>query len=133
MRYIDADELLKHYIALVKIDWNNKVSPPSWSYAYESFIDYLAELPTADVVPKSEVEKLNNELMIWKQDRFNLYQRLELYEITRQKVAREIFEEIEKLIYSECFSIRADRVIEGRIIDGEMLAELKKKYTEDKE
>jgi hypothetical protein len=36
----------------------------------------------ADVVPKSEVE-------VWKQNRFNLYQKLECYEMARQKVARE--------------------------------------------
>lgn len=59
--YIEREALLKHYRALANIDWNNKVSPPSWSYAYESFIDHLEELPTADVVPKSEVEKIIEE------------------------------------------------------------------------
>lgn len=43
-------------------------------------------------------------------------------------VAREIFEEIEKMVYSKCFSMRADRDVTGLIIDGELLAELKKKY-----
>ena len=46
-------------------------------------------------------------------------------------VAREIFEEIEELIYSKCFSVRANRDVTGLIIDGEMFTELKKKYTED--
>lgn len=45
-------------------------------------------------------------------------------------VAEEIFAEIEALIYSKCFSIRADRDVTGLIIDGEQFAELKKKYTE---
>lgn len=44
---------------------------------------------TADVVPKSELE-------IWKQNRFNIFQRIECYEMTRKKVAREIFEDIEE-------------------------------------
>lgn len=43
-------------------------------------------------------------------------------------VAREIFAEIEALIYSKCFSIRADRDVTGLIIDGEHFSELKKKY-----
>lgn len=42
----------------------------------------------ADVVPKSEVD-------VWKQNRFNLYQKLECYKMASQKVARGIFEEIE--------------------------------------
>jgi hypothetical protein len=101
-------------------------------------------VPRADVVPKSEYdekvieyaildqecgkfkaenEKLKGDLVVWKQDRFNLYQRLELYEITRQKVAREIFEEIENnaFVYGVNF-----------VISKETLAELKKKYTEEK-
>jgi hypothetical protein len=47
---------------------------------------------------KAEVEKLQNGLVIWKQNRFNLFQRLECYEMARQKVASEIFAEIEKEI-----------------------------------
>ena len=43
---------------------------------------------------KAENEKLQGDLIVWKQDRFNLYQRLECYEMARQKVAREIFEEL---------------------------------------
>lgn len=44
------------------------------------------------------------------------------------EIAREIFEEIEKLTYSKCFSVRADRDVTGLIIDGEKFVELKKKY-----
>lgn len=44
------------------------------------------------------------------------------------EVAREIFAEIERLVYSKCFSMRADRDVTGLIIDGELLSELKKKY-----
>lgn len=71
----------------------------------------------ADVVPKSEVDKLKADLIVWKQDRFNLYQRLELYEITRQKVAREIFEDLQGLLIM-------------RVGVTQAIAELKKKYTE---
>jgi hypothetical protein len=50
---------------------------------YQSRAIYaIRDIATADVVPKSEVE-------VWKQNRFNLYQKLECYEMARQKVARE--------------------------------------------
>ena len=81
--------------------------------------EIMDNLPTADVVPKSEVEKLQNELVIWKQNRFNLYQKLECYEMARQKVAREIFAEIEKLH----LHITND-------FDLRRYEQLKKKYTE---
>jgi hypothetical protein len=80
--------------------------------------------PTADVAPKSEVEKLQNELVIWKQNRFNLYQKLECYEKARQKVAREIFEEIEKMLIDSTHIPDC-----ARFVDIDKLAELKKKYT----
>lgn len=46
----------------------------------------------------------------------------------QDEVAREIFAEIEKLLYRKCFLVRADRDVTGLIIDGELFAELKKKY-----
>ena len=92
--YINRDALFKHYIALANIEWNNKVSPPSWSYAYESFIDHLEELPTADVVPKSEYDRLEKLFNDMTQEAKGYLNRL--YGI-RADAAREIFEEIERL------------------------------------
>lgn len=78
-----------------------------------------------------------SEVEVWKQNRFNLYQRLELYEMARQKVASEIFAEIEdllKIVKIPCVNT------EGCItpmragywaIDPNDYAELKKKYTEN--
>jgi hypothetical protein len=128
-------------------------------------IKMIEDLPSADVVPKSEVEKLvqdgirlgqenetlkdnnehlavifeetkaeveklQNELVIWKQNRFNLFQRLECYETARQKVASEIFAEIETLL---ALNILVGDVFTGKYFDADLendLAELKKKYTE---
>lgn len=87
-RYIDADELKRLSIKFGEEQGKQRFS--------ELLCEYIDCIPTADVVPKSEIEKLNNKLIIWKQDRFNLYQRLELYEMARQKVAREIFEELKQ-------------------------------------
>ena len=89
-------------------------------------IKMIEDLPSADVVPKSEVDKLQNELVIWKQNRFNLFQRLECYEMARQKVASEIFAEIEFDIHQLMFERDETRAI---AIEG-IIAELKKKYTE---
>lgn len=85
--------------------------------------------PTADVVPKTEVEKLQKELEIWKQNRFNLFQRLGCYEMAKQKVASEIFEEIEEI--RVITSVRQDNVIVYDVRD--KYTELKKKYTEGKQ
>ena len=108
-RYIDADKI-DYRFTVVGADENAGYR----AVAFESDID---EIPTADVAPKSDVE-------IWKQNRFNLYQRLELYKITRQEVAREIFDEIER----EIDSIRGMNFAMQALDD--FLAELKKKYTE---
>lgn len=154
-RYIDADKFTERI----------KVSPAFRNIndgllLQRVVIDLLNNIPTAEDVPKSEVdilkslitykeeeaynkgyedgkadmqsevEKLQNELVIWKQNRFNLFQRLECYEMARQKVASEIFEEIQKsivhnILHNESYSFEG--VIDCITKD---LDELKKKYTE---
>lgn len=82
----------------------------------------IQNAPNADVAPKSEVESLAKEV-----DRLSqvvLYNdgvTQMLVEEAKEKVAREIFEEI----YGDCFD-------QYGYIDYEALAELKKKYTGDK-
>ena len=49
-KYYDLYELIKHYRALANIVWNKKVSPSSWSDAFEGFIEHLEGLPAADVM-----------------------------------------------------------------------------------
>jgi hypothetical protein len=49
-RYIDAERPCEYYKALANIEWNKNVAPVSWADAYNEFVDYLEELPTADVV-----------------------------------------------------------------------------------
>ena len=104
---------------------------------------HLARCQLADA--KSEVEKLQNELVIWKQNRFNLFQRLECYEMARQKVASEIFAEIEKEIdtglsvIEKILNAKGDRANGKTVLISKYdvyveakkyIAELKKKYTE---
>ena len=49
-RYIDADKLVELCDEMSRNEWNKKVSPISWADAYESFVDDIDEIPTADVV-----------------------------------------------------------------------------------
>ena len=100
-RYIDADDLK----AVINAnDWSNPVVPD----VVGIIID---RTPTADVVPKSEVDELAEEysdLIVEKDQLFDevvrLRKALDEYEETsglkqaKVEVAREIFEEIEKAI-----------------------------------
>lgn len=58
-RYIDADKLVEKYERAMKDVWNKKTRPLSWNEAYDCVITDIVDEPTADVVPKSEVERLN--------------------------------------------------------------------------
>ena len=83
MRYIDADALIEMCKRQIECEWNTIAAPGSWADAFQDFSDLVEQTPTADVVPRSEVEKL---------------------EETRADVAREIFEEI-NVTWSESYSV----------------------------
>lgn len=51
-RLIDADALTEMCQEMQRIEWNNKASPHSWAYAYESFEDDIDNAPT--IIPASE-------------------------------------------------------------------------------
>ena len=92
---------------------------------------HLARCQLADA--KSEVEKLQKELEIWKQNRFNLFQRLGCYEMAKQKIASEIFAEIDKKLNKARLDCRrvlnSEGVLYVSAIRG-IISELEKKYTE---
>ena len=116
-------------------------------YQGETHLDNIAEgfseasrvidrMPTADVVPKSEVEK-------WKEINEQLHKEMseriiEERKIERKLVAREIFEEIEMLLkvgyipYTTPDGKIATLKSKWWSIAPEDLAELKRKYTEEK-
>lgn len=50
-RYIDADAFIALYEEMAKDDWNKRAAPISWSQAFESTIEDVEEMPTADVEP----------------------------------------------------------------------------------
>ncbi len=126
-RYINAGKLIKAIEENKRNTEHHKDGRGKQIHVGEHrhFLKMVHEQPTADVVPKSEVERLQTDVEVWKQNRFNIFQRLELYEMTRQKVAREIFEEIEKY---ECHNLFGEPKM--YMLYDAQYAELKKKYTE---
>ena len=107
-------------------------------------VDDLQYLPTADVVPKSEVERLENTYSraVRKADK----KAIVAIQNAKQEVAREIFEEIEKKVKAS-ITVHLEEINKEHIIDTplydrhsgivfalrrveDFIAELKKKYTE---
>lgn len=77
-------------------------------------VDIFAEIPTADVVPKSEAESLTLELNAMRGAANS-------YKMHYNNLAKEIFEEIEKLFFKN-----------GVFIHIQSYNQLKKKYKEEK-
>ena len=102
-------------------------------------VDIFAEIPTADVVPKSEVEELKGELAIaerHEKDARALFKDAVIQlQNARREVAREIFEEIEKIILDNTypdFNREHKAVNIWKATTGyDAFYELKKKYTGD--
>ena len=85
-------------------------------------VDVFADIPTADVVPKSEVEALKEKLDATIAGQETLQKALVN---AKGEVARKIFEEIEK------YWIDSDTLPDcARLVDLDKIAELKKQYTE---
>ena len=100
------------------------------------FLKLLDEEPTSDVVPKSEVERLEKEntellvsattdILVSMEKLVKVRTEHPIFKAIEEKVAREIFEEIGKRL----------SIVEGHnglyTISEADLAELKKKYTEE--
>lgn len=171
-RYIDADKLIDMCEGIIANDWNKRTSPVSWADAYEGFIEDIDEQPTADVVPKSEVERLtkeldalaeeHNDLIVEKDHLFDEVERLKkentellvsattdilvsmeklvkvrtehpIFKAIEEKVASEIFEEIEQQLRGLFDFFRQDGCIRESsaiMLAISEIAALKKKYTE---
>ena len=119
-RYIDADALNKKK----KYIFQTKGMPFPKS---EWFIkaDDLFGAPTADVVPKSEVERLTVELEAMR-GAANSYKMH--YENAKTEIAREIFAELDEFIVTRvCY-------VYGQVYDiSDKYVELKKKYMREGE
>ena len=120
MSYIEKEPIIE----FITKGLNNPDKTEAFGYDAIEILTEIEYAPTADVVPKSEVEELKADLEVWKQNRFNIFQMLELYKMTEQEVASEIFAEIDRAV--------ENAELEWGTICGVKLciAELKKKYTE---
>lgn len=132
--YIDVD---KAYDALNE---KTKGKPPEYCGIAEEFIQVVDNLPAADVVPRSEVERLKVEGGILEQECGKLMGTVDSLEIELEamrtaansykmhydSLAREIFAEIENLSVNTVDDWGNSVQIIGEID----YAELKKKYTE---
>ena len=135
-RYIDADAFIKKLEADIKEfgEPNINIQPIAYGsvLGIESTLDLAKELPTADVVPKSEVDK-------WKEINEQLHKEMSEQMIKERKIER-------KLVAREIFALIYDRLLTffpaqsfidtpcttyDRLFD--MLDELQKKYTEGEE
>ena len=136
MRYIDAEALIKKIYPIGIGDGRYTINAKAVKLAIDN-------APTADVVPKSEVEELKAIIADHKASEERME---ELYSNTKAEVAREIFEEVENEINNELTNnkkvlpqVEISNVlwnrVSGRInaFQGilEFIAELKKKYIEN--
>ena len=135
-RYIDADKLIAHLKDEIKgcePPFGSRANGKSIAYGtklgLKSAISFAETLSTADVISKEFLTRKEDEA----------YERG--YAEAKADVAREIFEEIEKVIgekynryvfgNNELDSIEQDAIINFSDSLSDCFAELKKKYTEE--
>lgn len=104
----------------------HRVNIQTGTYAYMG-VKYDTEKckhfkPTADVVPKSRVEALEDEV--------NRYKRYYFRHDYDEMIA-EVLDKLDRFINSNCIEIKDERGIKGYVTSGVhfAIAELKKKYT----
>ena len=115
--YIEIEKIFPNRVFYV-----NEETPLT---SLNALINHICNLPTADVVPKSEVDLYKRQVDELEDELATTYDKLEK---AKAEVAREIFEEIE--------NDYADFLFDGHrnivVLTEKDFAELKKKYTEDK-
>lgn len=142
-RYIDAKQI--RYCWMIDADGKEHDG-----VTLQSVIN---KIPTADVVPKSEVERLQIEIEALKianekmysankaqeaeierlQEEVNRYKRYYFRHDYDEMIA-EVLDKLDRFINSNCIEIKDERGIKGYVTSGVhfAIAELKKKYTEGK-
>ena len=111
-RYIDADAFIEKFKKA--LETQEQYGLYNHAKITQYVIKAIENEPTADVVPKSEVER-------WRR---NLEAVLEEIPETKREVAREIFEEIKEI------GSFGEPIVDYICMSFDELAELKKKYTE---
>ena len=137
MRYIDADKLHEHITTNHCGGCGIYNGEICCSCPMNDALIYIDDAPTADIVPKSEVEELKreNESLAKTVNEASELIRKQRTKIDKVKaeVAKEIFEEIEVSIAVHAFTSKSEDYADGMYdaiewVDSK-IAELKKKYT----
>lgn len=133
-RYIDADKLIEALqadydregakadeMAMIGND-DISVKYSHGQFCYLNAIERVKDTPTADVVPKSEVERLQEEA--------NRYKRY-FFRHDYDEMIAEVLDKLDRFINANCIEIKDERGIKGYVTSGVhfAIAELKKKYT----
>jgi hypothetical protein len=113
-RYIDADALIEMLNNKAKTDY--EMGLYNHGALTQSFISFVERQPTAEVVPKSEVEKLKIEIESLKIANEKMYG-------ANKAQASEIFDDIERLFdahlyWNNCSIIQRDDIAELKKIHG---------------
>ena len=128
-RYIDADALMKK-IAKCKFH----LTGCGIVYDGGEVQSIIHTMPTADVAPKSDVERLERICHSYALQYGTVTDQQKVIDKAKAEVAREIFEEIGKILYKHTKNAIKEKSATCELtIDyiGEDIAELKKKYTEE--
>ena len=126
-RYIDADWIYQ------MVENRYRVSSGIEHRCERDLLDLICEAPTADVAPKSEVDALEDEvdklktiLGFYALKYGTVQSQQKVIDQAKSEVAREIFEEIDEAMIDHARGDIDNHWLYVRI------AELKKKYTEEK-
>jgi hypothetical protein len=127
--YIKREDAIKHLRGACIAKY-----PLSFSYGIFASADEISKLPTADVVPKSDVAQIleNNQMcleIIETQDQTIQIAKANIARL--QTLPRKIFEEIERLLAVYSYTDEYGKEVIGVDVE-ELIAELKNKYTEQK-
>ncbi len=114
-RYIEANALVRQMTLQANRTMLGEIAPPQLSYS--EMLEIIADAPTADVVPRERFDRVFGNLKAVLEERAE----------DKAEIAREIFEEIDRMIFGTIIPN------DCAIISIAMLAELKKKYTGDQE
>ena len=120
-RYIDAEALIEE---MRECKYGNPCNDYQRlvNFSIDIQIVGIKHMPTADVIPISEVERLQEEAT-----RYKRY----FFRHDYDEMISEVLDEIDRFINSNCIEIKDERGIKGYVTSGVhfAIAELKKKYT----
>lgn len=126
-RYIDAELFMQKLSRMIDYCEKNKDKKFNALNVLFQVGDAIMDCPDADVVPKSEVDRLEKE--VERLQKYNADIAFKHYNDGKTEIASKIFEEIESMLVRYTFEDGYGEYISTDLEDE--FAELKKKYTEN--